>query len=74
MSATKGRYAAETTVAADRSLGEIKRELQRFGADDFAVRENPAFVSLLFVIRSATPEERRIRFTMFLPDPGARSG
>lgn len=67
MNTPKGRYAEGTAVSADRSLQEIKQTLRRFGATGFAHAEDETRVALMFVIAGGTDQERRVRFTMYLP-------
>jgi hypothetical protein len=45
------KYAENTSVDVDRSIGEIKRTLQRFGADRFAYSEEASELKIAFRIR-----------------------
>jgi hypothetical protein len=45
------RYAEGTTVDVERSIGEIKRTLQRFGATSFAYREDTTELQIAFMVR-----------------------
>lgn len=46
------RYAEGTTVSIDQSINEIKRTLQRFGADSFTYREDGEGVAIAFEVRA----------------------
>lgn len=58
------RYAEGTTVDLERSIGEIKRMLQRFGAGRFAYSESPNALQIAFDIG-----ERSILMRIDLPSP-----
>ena len=45
------KYAANTTVSMENSLGEIKRVVQRFGCTSFAYKEDAMSISILFEMR-----------------------
>lgn len=60
-------YAASTDVAADRSIAEIKRTVQRYGASQFAYLESEGHVAVAFVmlgyqVRIAVPLPTREEF------------
>lgn len=57
------RYAENTSVSVEASRGEIERTLQRYGATSFAY----GWDQLKAVVEFAA-DERRIRFTLPLPD------
>jgi hypothetical protein len=60
-------YAAETTVSAEKSRGEIERTLTRYGADSFAYgwSGDEAMVGFQF-------DGRQVRFVLAMPDRNAR--
>lgn len=45
------KYAENTTVAVDQTLGEIKRTLLRFGAESFGTMESAGKLQIAFKIR-----------------------
>lgn len=57
------RYAANTTVSADRSRAEIERTLQRYGAEQFLYGWDQEFAVIGFRM-----EGRYIRFKLAMPD------
>ena len=61
------RYAADTSVSADASRGEIERTLRRYGADGFAYGWEGTRASVMFVMNG-----RRIRFVLQMPDRHSR--
>jgi hypothetical protein len=60
------KYAAETDVPIERSQAEIKGIIMRYGATRYATLDDPNCAMILFEI-----ENRRIRFTLPLPDKSA---
>ena len=60
------RYAESTHVPSDRSRSEIERTLRRYGATAFAYGWQEGAAQLMFEMAN-----RRIRFTLPLPDPDA---
>lgn len=56
-------YAADTAVSTDKSLTEIRRTLQRWGADQFMYGETPTQAMVAFVMRS-----RQVRLIVPMPD------
>lgn len=58
-----GTYASTTDTSSDASLAEIKRNLFRFGADEFAHGEDRTGATIGFVLRG-----RHFRFRMQLPN------
>lgn len=63
---TSGRYAAKTSVSADKSRLEIERTLARYGATAFAYMTRGQQAVILFEMRG-----RRIRFLLPLPEESA---
>lgn len=61
------RYAAGTDVSSDRSVMEIKRTLQRYGASQFVFMESESQGVIAFVSGG-----RQVRFVVPLPDPASR--
>lgn len=57
------RYAENTTVSVDRSVGEIQRTLQRYGATAFGYGWQGSSALVEFMA-----DNRRIRFLVELPD------
>lgn len=62
------RYAAETTVSASRSMEEIQRTLERYGADEFVFGQRADRAAVEFVLF-----ERRVRITFPLPSAAEAS-
>lgn len=60
----KARYAEGTTVAAEKSQFEIKTLLSRYGCQGFMFGESPKVARIEFLAH-----ERRVRFTLPMPDP-----
>lgn len=56
-------YAANTSVASEKSRMEIETTLRRYGAKSFGYLSEETRAMVMFTI-----EERRIRFTLPLPD------
>jgi hypothetical protein len=65
---TGGAYAAQTTVASDRSRAEIERTLTRYGASSFAYGWQGQQAMVGFVMH-----DRHIRFLLPLPDRADRA-
>lgn len=63
-----GTYAAQTSVPADRSRGEIEKTLTRYGATSFAYGWQDQQAMVGFVMHG-----RQIRFLLPLPDPTDRA-
>lgn len=61
------RYAAKTSVPADRSRAEIERTLIRYGADSFGYGWEEGRAVIVF-----RAHDRHIRFVLPMPDPQAR--
>ncbi|MFH1553549.1 MAG: hypothetical protein ABII76_01605 [Pseudomonadota bacterium] len=61
------RYAANTDVPSDRSRSEIEKILTRYGATSFAYMNAPGRAVIAF-----EAQERRVVFTLPLPDKAAR--
>lgn len=57
------QYAAQTSVPVERSLGEIKGTLARYGATEFGYVENAAQAAIGFKVRGWV-----VRFVLPLPD------
>jgi hypothetical protein len=62
-----GTYAADTSVTAERSRGEIERTLSRWGADQFMYGWTTDAAVVGFVMR-----QRQVRFVVPMPDRNAR--
>jgi len=60
-------YAADTTVSTDKSMAEIRRILQRWGADQLIWGETTNQAIVNFQMRS-----RQVRFVVSMPDRNAR--
>lgn len=60
------RYASDTEVSTDRSIGEIRRTLRNYGAAGFAFGENEKGAMIEFVAH-----DRRVRFVLPMPNPRA---
>lgn len=45
------KYAENTTVDVEKTIGEVKRTLQRFGSERFAYQESPGELQIAFDIR-----------------------
>ena len=58
-----GRYASSTTVSVEKSQGELKRLLSRYGADGFMLAETRTKAGIQFVI-----DRRCVKFQLELPD------
>lgn len=58
-----GRYASKTAVSTDKSEGEIKQLLKRYGADQFFFGEEPGRMVAGFRM-----EQRMIRISVPMPD------
>jgi hypothetical protein len=65
-STTGGRYAAQTSVSAEKSRAEIERTLTRYGATAFAYMTNGSHSVIMFEMAG-----RRIRFLLPLPEESA---
>ena len=63
---TSGRYAATTTVPADRSKAEIESTLARYGADQFIYGWEATRAIIGFRYAG-----KNVRFVLPLPDPGS---
>lgn len=63
-----GRYAENTSVSSEASRAEIERILFRYGATGFGYMVQPSRAQIMFEIGN-----RRIRFTLVLPDRTDRS-
>jgi len=57
------KYASETTVSSERSQGEIKATLQRYGASKYAFFEEDTRSAIVFELA-----DRRLRFDLPLPN------
>lgn len=57
------RYAGNTKVSADRSLQEIKRTVERYGAESFAFAQDRDKAMVQFTLA-----ERAVRFIVTMPD------
>ena len=57
------RFAAQTTVPVERSIGEIRTILVRYGAANFGQAEGPTKYGLQFSMK-----ERLVKFVLPLPD------
>lgn len=62
-----GQYASTTSVTSDKSLAEIEKTLRRYGATSFAYGWNGVSATVVFEM-----EDRRIRFSLPLPDASER--
>jgi hypothetical protein len=60
------KYAADTSVAADKSRSEIEATLRRYGADEFGYLTTRDAAVVMFAVG-----DRRIKFTLPMPDPHA---
>ena len=58
------KFAADTSVSADRSRAEIESTLRRYGADEFGYLTTRTGAVVMFAVG-----ERRIKFTLPMPDP-----
>lgn len=58
-----GRYAERTTVTPNKTQAEIQDLLEKYGCENFAIAREPMRVSIGFLMH-----ERRVRFTLPLPD------
>jgi len=61
-------YAADTSVSTGKSMAEIRRTLQRWGADQLMWGETNQQAIVGFVMRG-----RRVRFVLPMPDRNARA-
>lgn len=61
------RYAADTSVSAEKSRAEIEQILVRYGADQFAYATSRTEAQIGFVAHG-----RQVRFRLAMPDPNAR--
>lgn len=57
------KYAEGTQVSTDRTIGQIKGEITRFGADSFTMFESHDKLGIEFECRG-----RKVRFVVTLPD------
>jgi hypothetical protein len=57
------RYAEKTEVSCERSQAEIRAIIGRYGATRYATLDEPGRAAIMFEV-----ENRRIRFTLPLPD------
>lgn len=60
-------YAKGTAVSVDKTQGEIRKEVQRFGASHFSFAEGPGYGIVEFVV-GPEKAQRHIRFRLNLPD------
>lgn len=60
----KGRYAEGTSVSVDSSIGEIRRTLERYGAQGFGYGTEEDRAMVVF-----KADGRLVRFVLPLPDP-----
>ncbi len=60
-------YAASTDVSSDKSMAEIRRTLQRYGAEQFMWGETANQAIIGFVMSA-----RQVRFVLAMPDRNAR--
>jgi hypothetical protein len=58
------RYASQTNVSTDQSIGEIRKTLSKYGASKFGLITDENSVVIAFEM-----QDRRIRFTLQLPNP-----
>lgn len=58
------QYAKETSVSAEKSRGEIERDLQRFGATGFGYAWQVGYAVIVFEFQG-----RRMKFALPLPTP-----
>ena len=56
------RYAADTSVAVEKSRAEIEATLRRYGADAFVFAEDRGAVTIMFRING-----RMVRFLLAMP-------
>ena len=61
------QYAASTDVSSDKSLSEIRRTIQKYGATHFGFVDEPGRASVAFRV-----DERQVRFSLPLPDRDSR--
>lgn len=61
-------YAQGTEVSVDRSQGELRQMLRKYGAEGVAIAESTQFSAVEFFARN-----RRIRFKVPMPDATARA-
>ena len=61
-------YAKGTGVSVDRTQAEIRKEVQRFGAEHFRFAEGPNYGLIEFVIGKDGAHQRWIRFRLNLPN------
>jgi hypothetical protein len=62
-------YAKGTTVSIDKTQGDIRKEVQRFGASHFRFAEGPGYGLIEFVV-GEKEKARWIRFRLMLPAQG----
>lgn len=62
---TKGKFASDTTVTAERSMAEIMGVLKKYGAKKYAFVDEAEQIGVAFEMR-----DRRVRFVLALPKPG----
>lgn len=62
----KGKFAADTKVTPGKTMGDIEKELRRYGATQFAYTSSEAAFSIGFIMKG-----RAIRFSVPLPDANA---
>ncbi|MBN2560271.1 MAG: hypothetical protein JXQ75_05010 [Phycisphaerae bacterium] len=65
------RYANETTVNVERSQGQIKDTLRRYGVEDFGVLERSKEAAIEFIVPVESGGRIPIRITVPLPDRDA---
>ena len=58
------RYAEGTSVSVDRSMGEIRQVLRRYGAEEFSYGERLNTIGVSFIIQGI-----HVRISVRLPDP-----
>ena len=61
------RYAEGTSVGVDRSMGEIRQVLRRYGAEEFTYGERQNTIGVSFIIQGI-----HVRISVRLPDPQDR--
>ncbi|WP_264046971.1 chalcone isomerase family protein [Methylobacterium flocculans] len=60
------RFAADTSVPMDRSIGEIRTTVRRYGAAEFTHMESDTQAAITFTMLG-----RRVLFRLAMPDPKA---
>lgn len=57
-----GRYASETTVTVDKTIGDLRKIVSRYGATEYGVFTSEMTGGVMFTLK-----ERRIKISMIMP-------